>query len=62
MIPMPQKKSDAFANEERITTSIKIAPSVWKELKKHAIDKDREISSLLEEWIREKLEVSKKHT
>lgn len=48
--------------EERITTSIKVAPSVWKEFKKYAIDKDREISSLLEEMMKERVESAiKKH-
>jgi hypothetical protein len=58
---MPQKKSDTSI-EERITTSIKIAPNVWKEFKKYAIDKDAEISILLEGMIKKELEnASKKH-
>jgi hypothetical protein len=59
---MPQKKSDAIVTEERITTSIKVAPSIWKEFKKYAIDKDREISSLLEEMMKVRVEgAAKKH-
>jgi hypothetical protein len=63
VVSMPQKKSDTIPVEERITTSIKVPPSVWKEFKKLAIDKDKEVSVLLEETMREKLrdEATKKH-
>ncbi len=57
---MPRKKSET--EEERQTTSIKISPSVWREFKKYAIDEKRNISALLEDMIKEKLEQgSKKH-
>jgi len=55
---MPQKGSST--QEERITTSIKITPSVWKQFKKHAIDKDTEISVLLEDMIKRELEQASK--
>jgi hypothetical protein len=42
---------------ERVTTSIKINPKVWKEAKKSAIDHDIDLSELveqaIEEWIKE---------
>lgn len=42
---------------ERVTTSIKIDPKLWKEAKKSAIDHDLELSQLVEEaildWIKE---------
>ena len=50
---MPQKKSGLEG--ERITTSIKINPNVWKEFKKYAIDENKEISTILEDMIKEKL-------
>jgi hypothetical protein len=60
MMLMPRKKSET--EEERQTTSIKISPSVWREFKKYAIDEKRNISALLEDMIKEKLEQgSKKH-
>lgn len=40
---------------ERKTTSIKINPTVWKEAKKQAIDKDIDISEYIEELIRKDL-------
>jgi len=63
VVQMPQKKTEPRMEEDRITTSIKITPSVWKQFKKYAIDRDSEISTLLEEIIRKELEPSsKKHT
>jgi hypothetical protein len=60
MMLMPRKKSET--EEERQTTSIKISPSIWREFKKYAIDEKRNISALLEDMIKEKLEQgSKKH-
>lgn len=40
---------------ERITTSIKINPELWKEVKKHCIDEDIEISEYLEQLIKKDL-------
>jgi hypothetical protein len=40
----------------RKTTSIKIEESVWKEAKKHCIDKDKELSTYIEELIKKDLE------
>jgi hypothetical protein len=40
---------------ERKTTSIKVDPKLWKELKKQAIDEDRDLSDLVEEMIKEKI-------
>lgn len=42
---------------ERVATSIKVKPDVWKEAKKSAIDHDLELSELVEsailDWIKE---------
>jgi macrodomain Ter protein organizer (MatP/YcbG family) len=40
---------------ERKTTSIKVNPQLWKELKKQAIDEDKDLSDILEEMIRERV-------
>ena len=40
---------------ERKTTSIKVDPPLWKELKKRAIDRDKDLSDILEEMIRKEL-------
>mgnify|MGYP001043443958 CR=1 FL=1 len=40
---------------ERKTTSVKIDPRLWKELKKYAIDQDKDLSDILEEMIRERV-------
>jgi hypothetical protein len=40
---------------ERKTTSIKVNPQLWKEFKKHAIDRDKDLSDILEEIIRKEL-------
>jgi hypothetical protein len=40
---------------KRATTSIKIDPVLWKEVKKHCIDKDLEISEYLEKLIKKDL-------
>ncbi len=40
---------------ERKTTSIKINPQLWKEVRKHCIDKEVDISEYLEELIKENL-------
>ena len=40
-------------SEERRTTSIKVTPSVWRQFKKYAIDENADISTLIEEMIRE---------
>jgi hypothetical protein len=39
----------------RKTTSIKIDPALWKEVKKYCIDKDLDISDFLEELIKKEL-------
>jgi len=39
----------------RKTTSIKVDPVLWKEVKKYCIDKDIDISDFLEELIRKEL-------
>ena len=44
---------------ERKTTSIKVDPNLWKEFKKHAIDEDKDLSDILEEMIRERLDTGK---
>ena len=46
--------------EARQTTSIKITPSVWREFKKLAIDRQKEVSEILEEMIRKELEAERK--
>ncbi len=45
---------------ERIATSIKVKPNIWKEAKKSAIDHDMELSSLVEEAIEEWIKENKK--
>jgi len=40
---------------ERKTTSIKVEPQLWKDFKKYAIDRDRDLSEILEELIRKEL-------
>lgn len=40
---------------ERITTSIKIDPEMWKEFKKYCIDKNTNISNFLEKLIKKEL-------
>jgi len=39
----------------RVTKSIKIDPNLWKEAKKHAIDKDLELSEYIEGLIKKDL-------
>jgi hypothetical protein len=41
----------------RKTTSVKVDPELWKEFKKHAIDQDKDISSMLEEIIKRELKM-----
>ncbi len=59
VIQMPKTKTEA-AEEVRQTTSIKMTPSVWKEFKKLAIDRDKDVSELLEEMIKKELETERK--
>jgi len=40
---------------ERKTTSVKVNPDLWKEFKKLAIDKDKDLSDMLEQMIKEKV-------
>lgn len=40
---------------ERKTTSLKIEPQLWKDVKKHCIDKEMDISDYLEQLIRKDL-------
>jgi hypothetical protein len=56
---MPQKKTE-ISEEIRQTTSIKMTPSVWKEFKKLAIDRDKDVSELLEEMIKKELDIERK--
>jgi len=39
----------------RVTTSIKIEPNLWKEVKKHCIDLDKDISTYIDELLRRDL-------
>lgn len=39
---------------EKKTTSLKINPELWKEVKKHCIDKNIDISEFIEELIKKK--------
>ena len=39
----------------RKTTSIKIDPQLWKDVKKHCIDKDIDISEYIENLVRKDL-------
>ncbi|KHO48375.1 MAG: hypothetical protein QT00_C0001G0393 [archaeon GW2011_AR5] len=43
----------------RKTTSIKINPDLWKEVKKYCIDKDMDISDMLENLLRKELKTAK---
>lgn len=43
---------------ERVTTSIKINPKLWKKIKKYCIDKDITISDLIERLLKEELKKS----
>ena len=43
----------------RVTKSLKIEPDVWKEAKKHAIDKDQELSEYVEGLIKKDLNKGK---
>ncbi len=43
--------------EQRDTTSIKINPYLWKQVKKYCIDEDLEISEYLERLIRKDLKL-----
>ncbi len=43
----------------RKTTSIKIDEDIWKEVKKHCIDINKDISDYLEEMIRKDLKKAK---
>lgn len=43
--------------KNRDTTSIKINPYLWKQVKKHCIDEDLEISEYLEKLIRKNLKL-----
>jgi len=40
---------------ERKTTSLKIEPQLWKDVKKHCIDKEIDISDYLEQLIKKDL-------
>ncbi len=44
---------------ERKVTSIKVDPELWKEVKKHCIDKGIDISDYLENLIKKELSKSK---
>ena len=48
-----------MSKSERVTRSLKINPQLWKELKLHCVKKDIEISSFIEQVIREKLNQAK---
>ncbi|MEK6826193.1 MAG: ribbon-helix-helix protein, CopG family [Nanoarchaeota archaeon] len=39
----------------RKTTSIKIDPNLWKEVKKHCIDRDMDISDFIEALLKKNL-------
>ena len=43
----------------RVTKSLKVEPNLWKEAKKHAIDKDIELSEYIERLIRKDLKIKK---
>lgn len=51
---MPQKKGEGEI-EERETRSFKVLPSLWKEFKHYAVEKDMDMSILLEGFIRDGL-------
>lgn len=40
---------------ERITKSLKIKPAVWKEVKKHCVEKDISISDYIEQLVEKDL-------
>ncbi len=40
---------------ERKTTSIKVDPELWKKAKKHCIDKDIDMSELIEQLLKKEL-------
>lgn len=40
---------------KRVTTSIKVNPQLWKEVKKYCIDKDINVSDLLEQLLKKEL-------
>ena len=40
---------------ERKTTSVKVDPQLWKQLKKQAIDEDKDLSDIVEEMIKERI-------
>jgi len=44
---------------ERKTTSLKIDPELWKRVKKHCIDLDKDISAYLEELLKKDLGAKK---
>lgn len=46
--------------EQRETTSIKVKPSLWKEVKIEAIKHDRQVSELVEEAIEAWLRINRK--
>jgi hypothetical protein len=45
--------------ESRVTTSIKIKPSLWKKFKMHALQMDKDLSDLIETLIIKELGESK---
>jgi predicted transcriptional regulator len=55
---LPERKLDT-QTKPRETRSFKVDPSLWKELKHFAVDKDVDMSLVLEEAIREKLKREK---
>jgi predicted transcriptional regulator len=54
VVQLPKKKIE-LQGEQRETRSFKVLPSLWKELKHFAVDKETDMSLVLEEAIREKL-------
>jgi hypothetical protein len=46
--------------ERRVTTSIKIDPTLWKKAKIYCIENNLDLSQLIEKLIREELTRSKK--
>lgn len=45
---------------EKKTTSIKVDPDLWKEVKKYCIDKGIDVSDFLEDMIRKEINKNKK--
>ena len=41
---------------EKKTTSIKVNPELWKDFKKYAIDKERDLSDILEDLIKREVQ------